>query len=130
MDFFIKQNSSLPELKFPLTQKIMEKYDVNAEKMKNVAITFSMIDAENGLFRIANVSANLVINSDRPNHPDEKEFTLAYRFTTTQTSKSGRFIGEFVVDFLGESSCGKIKFPVGDVINILISDSITKTTII
>lgn len=130
MNFFIKQNSSLPELKYPLTQKIKEKYDITDKMLENVAVTFSMTDAENGLYRIANVPANLVINRSRPEYPDEVEYTLAYRFTTDQTKKSGRFLAEFVIDFLGDDACGKVKFPVNDVINVIISDSITKTTVI
>ena len=130
MDFFIKQNSTLPELKFPLTQKIREQYDMTSEMLENVAVTFSMLNEENGLYRIANVPANMVINRTRPEYPDEVEYTLMYRFSVANTSKSGRYIGEFVIDFLGQNNCGKIKLPVNDVINIIISDSITKTTVI
>lgn len=129
MDFFIAQKSTLPILKYPLTQKIMEKYDITEEMMENVAVTFSMVD-ENGLFRIANSAGSLVINRDRPEYPDEVEYTLTFKFTTTQTKRGGRYKGEFVVDFLGENTCGKIKLPVADEINILISDSITNTTVI
>ena len=129
MNFFIKQNSTLPEIKYPLTQKIMEKYDITSDMMENVAVTFSMMDEENGLFRIANVAANLVINRAKPEFPDEKEYTLAYRLTLAQTKKTGRFLGEFKVDFLG-MECGKITLPINNTINIIISDSITNTTVI
>ncbi len=129
-NFFIKKNSTLPELKYPLTQRIREEYDISADMLENVAVTFSMINAETGLYVIANVPANLVISNDRPSFPDEIQYTLAYRFKLKQTSKSGRFYGEFKVDFLGPDSCGKITLPVDGQINIIISDSITKTTVI
>jgi hypothetical protein len=128
-NFFIKKDSTLPELKYPLTQHTLDQYDITNDMLENVAVTFSMVDADNGLYRIANVPANLAINTARPEFPDELTYTLTYRFKLSQTSKSGRYYGEFVIDFLGEN-CGKIKLPVDSQINILISDSITKTTVI
>ena len=67
---------------------------------------------------------------DRENYPDESKYTLSYKFSINNTNKTGRFNSEFVVDFLGEDGCGKIKFPIGNNISIIISDSITKTTVI
>jgi hypothetical protein len=132
-NFFIKKDSTLPELKYPLIQKVREKYDISDAMLENVAVTFSMIDADSGLYRIANVPASLVINTDRPDYPDEVKYTLIYRFTLKDTRKAGRFLGEFVIDFIpsgNEGGCGKIKLPVNGQINITISDSITKTTLI
>jgi hypothetical protein len=129
-NFFIKKDSTLPELTYPLTQHTMEQYNITPDMLNNVAVTFSMIEANSGLYRIANVPANLVINNARPEYPDELQYTLTYRFKLLQTSKPGRFYGEFVIDFLGPTNCGKIKLPVDNTINIIISDSITKTTVI
>ena len=127
--FFIKKLSTLPKVKYSLDQRILEKYDITEEMLQDVAITFSMID-ENGIYRIANVEAELIVNTDRPTYPDETKYTLAYQFTEKQTSKAGKYYGEFVIDFLGENSCGKIKFPVDDFLSIVIQDSITKTTVV
>ena len=132
-NFFIKKDSTLPELKYPLIQPIMEKYNITEDMLENVAITFSMIDAETGLYRIANVPASLAINNDRPAFPAEEKYTFIYKFTLKDTRKSGRFLGEFVIDFIlsgNDGGCGKIKLPVDGQINIIISDSITKTTVI
>ena len=129
INFFIKKDSTLPALEYPITQKVMEKYGITKEMLDNVAVTFSMIDADTGLYHIANVPANIEFKRLRPQYPDDFIYALIYRFKLYQTSKPGRYLGEFVCDFLGES-CGKIKFPVDGQINIMISDSITKTTII
>ena len=128
-DFFIKKDSTLPELKYPLTQKVREQYDLTDDMLENVAVTFSMMDANTGLYRIANVAANLVISNERPEYPDELQYTLMYKFKLPQTAKAGRFLGEFKVDFLGEN-CGKITLPTNGFINIMISDSLTKTTVV
>ena len=130
-NFFIKKDSTLPELKYPLIQQVREKYGITDDMLENCAVTFSMIDASNGLYRIANVPANLVINYERLNKPYEEKYTLVYRFILRNTKISGRFLGEFKIDFLGEQiGCGKITLPVETKINIIISDTITKTTVI
>ena len=128
-NFFIKKDSTLPVLKYPLTQHTMEQYDITPDMLENVAVTFSMIEADSGLYRIANVAGNLVINNNRPDYPDEVQYTLTYQFKLSQTSKAGRYLGEFKLDFLGEN-CGKITLPTQNQINIQISDSTTKTTVI
>ena len=128
-----KTNSSLPELVFPLTQKLRMEYSITDEMLDNVAVTFSMIDAETGLYQIANVPANIVYKKLRPEYPDDFIYALTYRFKLTQTTKAGRFYGEFKLDFIssGDSGgCGKLSLPNDGVINIIISDSITKTTVI
>jgi hypothetical protein len=130
-NFFIKKDSTLPELKYPLIQQVREKYDISDDMLENVAVTFSMIDANTGLYHIANVPANLVICKDRVQYPDEEYYTLTYRFKLKNTRKAGRFLGEFKIDFLGENiGCGKLTLPVNEQINIIISDGITKTTVI
>lgn len=128
-NFFIKKDSTLPELKYPLTQHTMEQYDITPDMLDNVAVTFSMTEADSGLFRIANVAGNLVVNNNRPDYPDEVQYTLTYRFKLPQTRKAGRYYGEFKLDFLGEN-CGKITLPTQNQINIQISDSSTKTTVV
>jgi hypothetical protein len=129
-NFFIKKDSTLPELKYPLIQQLREQYGITDEMLENVAVTFSMIDAETGNYRIANVPANLVINNDRVNSPSEERYTLVYRFKLKDTRKTGRFLGEIKLDFLSEGNCGKITLPTQGQINIIISDGITKTTVI
>jgi hypothetical protein len=128
-NFFIKKDSTLPDLKYPLTQHTMEQYDITPDMLENVAVTFSMTEADSGLFRIANVAGNLVVNNNRPDYPDEVQYTLTYRFKLPQTRKAGRYYGEFKLDFLGEN-CGKITLPTQNQINIQISDSSTKTTVV
>ena len=129
-NFFIKKDSTLPELTYPLTQHTLEQYNITPSMLENVAVTFSMIEANSGLYRIANVPANLVINRNRPEFPDELEYTLMYRFKLKDTAKAGRFYGEFKIDMLGPENCGKLTLPVDSQINIVISDSFTKTTVI
>jgi|ERR1035437_104201 hypothetical protein len=130
-NFFIKKDSTLPELKYPFIQQVREKYNITNDMLENVAVTFSMTDAQTGLYRIANVPASLVINNDSLGKPSEEKYTFLYRFKLKDTRRAGRYLGEFKIDFLGEQiGCGKLTLPVENQINIIISDTITKTTVI
>src|ERR1035437_2456282 len=129
-NFFIKKDSTLPELKYPLIQQVREKYNITEDMLESVAVTFSMLDAETGLYRIANIAGKLLVNNDRVNYPAEEKYTLAYRFKLKDTKKAGRFLGEFKMDFIAEGDCGTLTLPTNDKINIIISDSLTKTTVI
>jgi len=130
-NFFIKKNSTFPLFKYPLIQQIREKYDITDDMLENVAVTFSMMDADTGLYKIANAPANLVIINDIAANPDEEKYTLTYKFKLKDTNRSGRYLAEITVDFLGSQyGCGKIKFPIEGYVNVVISDSITKTTVI
>lgn len=128
--FFIRKNSTLPILKYPITQKIMEHYGIVEDMFENCAVTFSMVDNETDTFFIANVPAELMVIEDRVVRDGRAKYTLSYKFKEFETRKAGRFGGEFVVDFMGEMGCGKIKFPITEQIDIIVSDSITKTTVI
>ena len=130
-NFFIKTNSTYPELKYPLFQKIREMYDISDDMLEYAAVTFSMIESDSGLFRIANTAAKLVVNNKIDENLDEEKYTLVYRFKKKDTKFSGRFYGEFKLDFIHPTKIGpKITLPVNGMIEILISDSITKTTVI
>lgn len=129
--FFIKQHSTLPEVKFPLNQRILEKYDITEDMMDNVAVTFSMYDSYTGEYEIANTPAKLLLaDNDDYEKLDEARYTLAYRFKLHETEKTGRYLAEFKLDFLGEEYCGKITFPTDKAINIIIGKSSTKTTVV
>jgi hypothetical protein len=102
--------------------------------LENVAITFSMINSDTGLFQIANVGADIEYKVLKPLFPNDIEYYLVFKLKTYQTKNVGNYIGEFKLDFLnfdGSNSCGgKLTLPTDDVINIIISDSITKTSVI
>jgi hypothetical protein len=130
-NFFIKKNSTYPILKYPLIQKLREQYDITDSMLEDCAVTFSMFSDDTGLYKIANSAGNLLINYDLINNPDEEKYTLTYKFNLSNTSKCGNYKGEFVIDFLSEEfACFKLKLPINSYINIIVSDSITKTTVI
>jgi hypothetical protein len=128
--FFIKKNSTLPRLKFELSEAILLRYDISEEMLENCAVTFSMQDANSGIYKIANKGADFLVNEDFTVNPDDSKYSLIYKFGLKDTANPGIFLGEFKVDFLGEGNCGKITFPVTDKITIVVQDSSTKTSIV
>ena len=52
MNFFIKQNSTLPILKYPLPENMLDKLGVTLDMLENVAVTFSLINADTGFLRL------------------------------------------------------------------------------
>ncbi len=128
--FLIKKNSTLALIEFPITQVLAEKYNLTDDMLKNCAVTFSMFDSNNNTYKIANKEAILSIVIKDYFLMDEAKYTLQYPLTLKDTNKTGVFIGEFKVDFLGIGNCGKITLPVDTEIQIIIKDSITKTTVI
>ena len=101
LDFFIKQNTTLPELKFPLTQTLMEKYNITDDMMENVAVTFSMIDHETGKYKIANAEAKLtIIDISEYEHLDDTKYNLVYCFKEKDTKRTGQYGGKFSLIFL------------------------------
>jgi hypothetical protein len=131
MNFFIKKNSTLPKLIYPLTQKVMEQGNITYEMLNNVAVTFSMQNLETGIYKIANVSANLIKLEYSALYEEDLVYALMYKFTQNNTNLVGNFNAEFVLDFLDpQTGCGKLKLPIDDVINVVINDAITKTTVV
>ena len=96
MNFFIKQNSTLPELIYPLTSDLMYKYSITDKDLTDVAVTFSMYDQESGIYRIANVAANLITEIQHPEYPEELTYYLVYKFKLHQTKNVGNYSGQFL----------------------------------
>lgn len=100
MDFYIKKGDTLPEIKFPLTQKLMEKYDITDELMEKAAVTFSMVDNETGHYVVSNLPAKIIISDGEYENLDETKYTLAYRLRERDSKKVGFYSGRFTIDFL------------------------------
>ena len=128
LNLYIKKNSTLSMVKYPLSKKLLDKYFITNEMLENCAVTFSMKDADTGIFFIANVNADLLYLPDRASFPHDTEYSLVYKFKKNQINKAGMYHGEFAIDFLGDS-CGKIIIPESDLIVINILDAIVKTDV-
>lgn len=129
MRFFIKRYSTLPYLEIDL-EDISKKYGIKSDHWESCAVTFSMYDKKSNVYRIANKHADLFTKDRVLNFGDPYNYYLRYRFTEKDTSNFGEFLGEFKIDFLGTHELGKITIPVDGQIDIIIKDSITRTTVV
>ena len=130
MAFFIKRGDTFPELKFSLTQRLMNKYDITDDMMQNIAVTFSMTDKSTGMFVVANSSATIKYHYNKYEKLDDPRYELVYKFKSKDTRMVGEFYGEFKLDFLGNNSCGSISFPTTGYMSIFVTKGITKTTVL
>lgn len=128
MNFIIRQNSTLPLLKFDLTESLLRKYDITDEMLETAVLTFSMMESDTGIFRVANKKAELR-KYDSYENMDDIKYELIYKFAKRDTKKEGVYAGEFVIDFFDED-CGKIKLPSDSHIQIIIKSTITETSVV
>jgi hypothetical protein len=97
MEFFIQQDSTLPILKMDVvrdgrTDSWKEFYSI----LDNATLRFSMVCEEDGIQKIFMDDAYLV-EKERI-HPDSPvEYYIYYKWKNKDTSKKGRFIGQFLI---------------------------------
>ena len=123
----IKKGGTFPLIQYNLNDYILKKYNITESMLQNVAVTFSMRN-ENG-YRVANQAGSLIINDGSYEELGDAKYMLSFKLNEYQTSKTGLYDGEFVIDFLDDSGF-KLKLPTSGYISISITDSITNTSIL
>ena len=117
MEFFINKGATLNILKLELIQDGRNDFNKFFEKIQNANIYFTMTDVITGIKRIAKklASIQLVI----PESCIGEEYYLTYQFTSKETSVSGRYVGQFTIEFLDGS--GTLIVPIREelFINVL-----------
>lgn len=104
MDFLIKKNATLPMVILELIQDGRNDYKNFHEKVQNATITFSMYDVETGVKKIGCKTATCLCKTcGNGNDCDEEQYYIAYQFTGKDTSKAGRYVGQFTITFLDGS---------------------------
>ena len=97
MEFFIKQNSNLPILKMDVvrdgrTESWKEFYSI----LDNARLRFSMVSEEDGIQKVFMDNAYLV-EKERRNPDSPVEYYIYYKWKNKDTSKKGRFVGQFLI---------------------------------
>jgi hypothetical protein len=123
MNFYIKQNSILPNLKMKLYMDGRLDYKKFHDLLENATVTFSMKNINNGTFKIINKESQIV----EIQNGDNTEYYLQYTWNQNDTLESGQFEGQFRVDFLDD--CSYIIVPVREKLYINILSSFTKAEI-
>lgn len=130
MDFFIRQNATLPLLIMELSNDSRVDYRKFYSMLENASITFSMIDSD-GSYKIFNKSAFLV---SKPQHayrtPSVPEYYICYKFCPEDTDVVGKYKAEFRLDFLGTvdmpyEEYGILIAPIKEDLYVYIKESFT-----
>jgi hypothetical protein len=95
MEFFIKKNATLPLLKMQVVNDGRSDYKTFMESLEVSTIYFSMVNIENGIYKILSDTASIVpiilTNGAEP------EYYIYYQFSSNGTNKVGRYKGEFLI---------------------------------
>ena len=122
MEFFIKQNATLPTLKMQVVKDGRNDFRSFMDTLQNAIITFSMVNTDNGILKIASKPAYITEKFfDNPDAP--QEFYIYYNFTANDTKTPGRYMGEFSIT----TTEGELIVPIRESLFINITPSFIKT---
>lgn len=118
MEFFINENATLPVLKLELIQDGRNDFQSFYEKVQNANIYFTMTDVVTGVKRIAKKETTIELVTPQTNCVTD-EYYIIYQFTERDTAVSGRYVGQFTIEFLDGS--GTLIVPIREelFINVL-----------
>ena len=97
MEFFINKNSTLPVLKLELIQDGRNDFKNFFDLIQNADIYFTMTDVTTGVKRIGKKLAGTQLVE--PVNCVGEEYYIVYQFTERETEKSGRYVGQFTIEF-------------------------------
>ena len=122
MEFYIKQNATLPVLKMQVVKDGRTGYLEIMESLESATIYFSMINTETGIPKIVSAPCyivSLILADGAPT-----EYYIYYRFTSRDTNTPGRYTGQFLV----KNNDGNLIMPIREDLYINIEDSFISET--
>lgn len=112
-EFFIIRGSLLPKLEMELIND--GRYDFQKslinDALQDSVVTFTMIDEETGLLKIAREKANIVLDSEGG---CEERYILQYQWKERDVRKPGFYRGWFEIKFNGDITSADFDFPQGN----------------
>jgi hypothetical protein len=115
-EFYIRQHSVNPVLEMELIND--GRYDFQKslinDALQNSDVTFSMVDEETGLLKVAKAEANIVLANEGG---CEEKYILQYKWKERDVAKKGVFNGWFEINFKGDLVSGDgTQYPEGNLI--------------
>jgi hypothetical protein len=97
MEFFIRQHSELPILKMEVVNDgRTDSWKTFNKELVNAVIRFSMRDESTGINKIIMNNGFIVEKTNVP-LTSPKEYYICYKWSQRDTSKKGRYLGEFTI---------------------------------
>lgn len=112
MDFYIKQGSLLPILRMDLIEDGRHDYNKFHELLENSNITFTMVNKETGVTKIAKAPAYIKLREDGG---CVDQYCICFDWRKHDTKEAGTYIGQFNIDF-GEVKNDEYDYPKGNLI--------------
>jgi hypothetical protein len=118
MEFYIKKNATPPLLKLQVAKDGRSDYNKFMDLIEVSSLFFSMVDIETGIPKISSRPAGFVekVFIDQNAEP---EYYIYYQFSNRDTSKVGRFEGQFML----RSPDGVLILPIREKLYINVQDS-------
>ena len=114
MVFYIKQNSELPTLQMELIHNGLDDYKKFNECIQDANITFSMINKDTNIYKIANAKAYIKLNENTIDCTEQ--YLICYDWKKRDTKEKGNYIGYFNITFNGNIVSEINTYPIGELI--------------
>lgn len=118
MDFFIKQNSSLPILKLQISKDGRSDFNKIMEIFSSSTIQFSMVDVETGIPRVMRKFVTTIIDNSTNGVSPENIF-IYIKLSHKDTKK----VGKYKIQINLENSDGILTLPIQDDIFVYVLES-------
>jgi hypothetical protein len=122
MEFYIKQNATLPVLKMQVVKDGRAGYIQFMEALEVSTIYFTMIDYETGIPKIVSAPCEIVNLILDPGAP--AEYYIYFKFTSRDTDTPGRYEGQFLI----KNDEGNLILPIREQLYINIQPSFISET--
>ena len=111
-EFYIKKDSVLPILRMELIEDGRHDYNKFHELIQNSNITFTMVNRESGVTKIAKAPAYIKAREDGG---CVEQYVICYDWKPRDTKEEGNYIGEFNIEF-GQVKNDDYTYPTGNLI--------------
>lgn len=118
MNFFIKQNATLPVLKIKISKDGRSDFQSFIDNILNSTIYYSLIDVDTNVVKILNRPLTFLMN-ESPNGVSPSEVYFYIQFGFKDTKKPGKYKLSLHIDSL----LGKISLPLKEDVFVYVTDS-------
>ena len=111
-EFYIKKGAVLPTLRMELIEDGRHDYNKFHELIQSADITFTMVNRETGVTKVARVPAYI---KEREDGGCVEQYVICYDWRPHDTKEEGTYLGEFNIQF-GEVKNDEYDYPSGNLI--------------
>ena len=111
-EFYVNKNSLLPILRMELIEDGRHSYNKFHELIQNSVITFTMVNRETGVTKIAKAPAYIKAREDGG---CVEQYVICYDWRKRDVNEEGTFTGRFDINF-GEVKNDEYTYPKGNLI--------------